>query len=257
MSLFRSPRPTGVRRHDEGGSVIIIVMAFILVIGVIALALLSFSFTATKSQAVFRADRVIRNNAESALITTVERLRMNPLMATDANSSGTPPLDSACNLNFPMQEDTSNGTKATVTSTSVLQVTCGPTTPYNTSGTYGVQSGSGGVDADGGQRPRDVTITVTCKGERARAQPRRLRHDGHGADRGPGPGPLRHRPQRDARQLRQASGGPQDRHLGHPALARRTGAVVDPALPGLLRAFGAAAGPPYRQQPVRVEPNDS
>lgn len=167
MSLFRSPRPTGVRRHDEGGSVIIIVMAFILVIGVIALALLSFSFTATKSQAVFRADRVIRNNAESALITTVERLRMNPLMATDANSSGTPPLDSACNLNFPMQEDTSNGTKATVTSTSVLQVTCGPTTPYNTSGTYGVQSGSGGVDADGGQRPRDVTITVTCKGERA------------------------------------------------------------------------------------------
>lgn len=161
---FRDPSRFRASRCCETGSSLIIVLAFLLVIGVAAAALVGLAFTGSKTVQVYREDRVMRYNADSVLQLSILRLQRNPLMATDATSSGSPLLDSACGLNYPLQDFTAEGARPTFTAGSFLTVTCGPTTANDASGPWGAQSGSGGIDTDGGQRPRDVTISVWCQG---------------------------------------------------------------------------------------------
>ncbi|QXC59563.1 hypothetical protein KSP35_14345 [Aquihabitans sp. G128] len=159
-------------------------IVFIAVIGVLSASLISLAYSGSKSSKAYRQERVVRYNAESALQTTVLRLQRNPLIGTDATSTGTPPLDASCAMNLPMQQDTTQGAKATFVAGSVLSVTCGPTCSTTTStGSCdpSVAGGSGGLDGDGGQKPRDITITVTCKGPAAGAPGALLDCRGSGA----------------------------------------------------------------------------
>jgi len=163
MHHRRGPVVTGV---NERGAALILALAFLTVMGVLAVSLASMAMSGSSTLEVYRENRAIRTNAESAINLTIFRLVKNPLMATDATSTGTPPLDAACNLAFPIATQHSGDAPIapSFTAGSTLTVTCGPTTPASATGPWGAYSGSGGLDTDGGQRPRDVTINVACLG---------------------------------------------------------------------------------------------
>lgn len=141
------PAPAG-----EHGAAIILAIAFLLVIGVLATALIGFAFTATTATRVYRQQRVVRYNAESSINLTIQRLKATPSIGT-LSSPG-------CGLVSSMQEPLGDGQQQTLVSGSRLTVECSPIT----TGVYAPVIPSGGLDTDGGQAPRVVKIEVFCLG---------------------------------------------------------------------------------------------
>lgn len=164
MSL-RDPIPGGGTRVDrQDGAVMVIALAFLTVVGLLAVVVLSMAWTGSNTLAVYRQDRVLRYNAEAALQTTVLRLATNPLMGTvDRPDLTTDTRD--CPMDFALQQDP-GGTAPippTFTSGSFLKVTCAPTSAANATGPWGGSGASGYYDTvSQTQSPRDVTITITC-----------------------------------------------------------------------------------------------
>lgn len=140
-----------MHRRTERGAAMILALAFIIVIGVLAAALIGFAFTASANTRVYREQRVVRYNAESAINLTIVQLEMEPPLGTAPND---------CDLDFDMNEELGNGEQQILATGSVLTVECSPIS----TGSYAPVVPSGGVDSDGGQAPRVVLITVHCIG---------------------------------------------------------------------------------------------
>ncbi len=162
-------RDEGSDGRGESGAVIVIALAFLVVVGVLAVAVVNMAWTGSKTLAVYREERVVRVNAESALQATVLRLSANPLMGTVDTPDIPGYVDTRdCPLNFPLSQDLVGGqVKPTFQAGSFLQVDCAPTSANNATGPWG-GGGASGYRIDSGpdrgdQSPRDVTITVTCR----------------------------------------------------------------------------------------------
>lgn len=151
-------------RDGESGAVMIIALAFLTVVGLLSVVVLSMSWTGSNTVAVYRQDRVMRYNAEAALQTTVLRLSKNPLLGTvDRTDLTTDSPD--CPMDFTMVQDPSGTAPVppTFRTGSILKVSCAPTSALNSSGPWGGSGASGYYDpVSQTQSPRDVTITVSC-----------------------------------------------------------------------------------------------
>jgi hypothetical protein len=133
------------RANDESGAIIVLALAFLTVIGVLTVALITFARVGAVSTTSYRIERTRRYAADSALQSTVQRLAMNP--STTYSSTWT-----NCGRNT-IQEFTGGGNIAPVVATGAnVTVQC-RNTP---------NSSSSGIDTDGGQAPRDIEMQVLC-----------------------------------------------------------------------------------------------
>lgn len=133
------------RVDDERGAIIVLALAFLSVIGVLTVALITFARVGAVSTTSYRIERTRRYAADSGLQSTVQRLAMNPSTAYTSTWTN-------CGRNT-IQEFTGAGNIAPVVATGANVVVQCRNTP---------NSSSSGIDTDGGQAPRDIELQVLC-----------------------------------------------------------------------------------------------
>lgn len=132
------------RVADERGSSLIMALVFIVFIAVLATVLLGMTFTGLRSTYSYRTDRILRYNVESALNLVITKLAKDPTLGVFNGG--------ACNQVVDLQEESS--APPATNGASRIEVRC--------AATAGLSDPQSGVQVDGAQSPRDVTLTVSC-----------------------------------------------------------------------------------------------
>ena len=141
----RGTRAVAAAADGERGAVLILALVFLVVIGTMTTALLSYAFTGTRALAAYRLERTRRYAADSALLSTVNRLSRDSTLGNGATFA-------ACGR-IPITQYTTGGNITSVAdSTAYVTVRCRKTP--------GVTVDL--IDVDGGQPPRDITMEVVC-----------------------------------------------------------------------------------------------
>ena len=141
----RGTRAVDAAVTGERGAVLILALVFLIVIGTMTAALLSYAFTGTKALAAYRLERTRRYAADSALLSTVNRLSLDSTLGNGTTFAG-------CGR-IPITQYTTGGNITSVAeSTAYVTVRCRKTP--------GIVVDR--FDLDGGQAPRDITMEVVC-----------------------------------------------------------------------------------------------
>ena len=141
--------PAAGRSHSERGAIILLALAFLTVIGALAVSLLSFAYAGSSALTSYRVERTRRYTADSALQTAVQRVKTE----TTLGISSTAASPEIC-ARYDIPQDISEGNITDVVGTDAfVTVEC-----YATPGVP-----ADFFDLDGGQAPRDVTFRVLCR----------------------------------------------------------------------------------------------